>query len=67
MRPCNVAFHSSSDNCNDFYPKRSKLDAKSLTIGMQSRFGGIVDGTPNVRDCGSDGADLYNCAFGAEK
>ena len=60
MRASNVGLHTTGDNHNNVYPKRSEFHSQGLGVGVQSGFRGIVDAAKDIRHFRRDGADIDN-------
>ena len=56
--PRDPALHAASDDGDDLDAKGLEFDAQGIGVGVQGRFGGVVDGAEDVGDDGCDGADL---------
>lgn len=62
-----AALHAARDDRHDVDAQGLEFDAQGVGVGVQGRFGGVVDGAEDVGDDGGDGADLHDRAAGGDE
>lgn len=58
IRPRNATLHASRHHNQDPHIEGFEFETQGLRVGVQSGFGGVVDGAEDVGYYGGDGADV---------